>query len=107
MKAFLNNIKLLLTAFLLISGINCKTFKNMEKTIDYVPDQETAVKIAEAIWLPIYGEKVLNFKPYKAVLKDNTVWIVEGTSPKGMKGGTPYIEINKEDCRVIKVTHGK
>lgn len=107
MKAFLINIKLPLIAFLLINGVNCKTFRNMENTIDYVPNQETAVKIAEAIWLPIYGEKVLSFKPYKAVLKDNTVWIVEGTLPKGMKGGTPYIEINKEDCRIIKVTHGK
>ena len=25
---------------------------------DYVPNKNTAIKIAEAIWLPIYGESI-------------------------------------------------
>jgi hypothetical protein len=107
MKNFLIRIKIPLMIFLFISSINCITIKSMNHKNDFVPDQETACKIAEAIWLPIYGEKVQNFKPYEAVLKDGTVWIVEGTLPKGTKGGTPYIEINKKDCRILEVTHGK
>lgn len=75
---------------------------------DYVPNEDTAKKIAEAIWIPIYGEKVKNFKPYKAYLvDDDTIWVVQGVLPKGRLGGTPYIEINKKDCRVLKVSHGK
>lgn len=26
----------------------------------YVPNQETAIKIAEAVWVPIYGDKIYN-----------------------------------------------
>lgn len=72
----------------------------------YVPDSTTAIKIAEAIWLPIYGEGIYKKKPFVARLKDGKVWIVEGTLLEG-KGGVPYIEIQKKDCRVLKVLHGK
>jgi len=71
-----------------------------------VPDAKTAIKVAEAIWLPVFGDKIYKNKPFKANLKDS-VWIVEGSLPVGYKGGTPYIEIQKSDCRVLKITHGK
>lgn len=83
----------------------------------YVPDAETAIKVAEAIWLPIYGERIYQKKPFKARLKSSNVWIVEGTlqmdSAVGARsisitvGGVPYIEIQKSDCKILKVTHGK
>lgn len=85
----------------------------------FVPDKKTAIAIAEAIWLPIYGENNLKRKkPFTAKLKDNKVWIVEGTLNVTrkrkdsteviiIKGGVPYIEINKADCKILKVTHGK
>lgn len=72
----------------------------------YVPNKETAIKIAEAIWLPIYGKVIESEKPYIAELKDSTVWIVQGTL-KSTKGGVAYIEIQKSDCKILKVTHGK
>ena len=82
--------------------------ENPNQEIDYVPNKETAIKIAEAIWLPMFGEEIKNFKPYKVYLVDeNTIWVVEGVLGKGAKGGYPYIEINKKDCRIIKVFHGK
>jgi hypothetical protein len=84
----------------------CTTTKHMPSE-NYVPNEETAIKIAEAIWYPIYGSKIENSKPYKAHMKDSLVWIVEGTLPKGVKGGVPYIEINKKDCKILNVTHGK
>jgi len=74
---------------------------------DVVPDEATAIRIAEAIWLPKYGSKIYTDLPFKAALKDSTVWIVSGTMPPRMKGGTPYIEIRKRDCRILKVTHFK
>ena len=86
----------------------CSSVKNpnINQSDDFVPNAETAIKIAEAIWLPIYGDKILKNKPYQASLKDN-IWIVEGTLPKGYRGGVPYIEIRKNDCKILKVTHGK
>jgi len=72
----------------------------------FVPDEQTAIKIAEAIWLPIYGTLIYNNKPFHARLKDD-VWIVEGSLPRGMVGGVPLAEISKSDGRVLRVMHGK
>jgi hypothetical protein len=72
-----------------------------------VPNKETAIKIAEAIWLPIYGKSIKKSKPFVAKLKDNEVWIVEGTLKRGFSGGVPYIEINKADGKIIRVIHTK
>lgn len=71
-----------------------------------VPNEETAIKIAEAIWYPIYGEKIYSKKPFKGNLK-NGIWIVKGTLQDGHKGGVPYIEIQQIDCKVLTVSHGK
>ena len=72
----------------------------------FVPDDTTAIKIAEAVWLPIYGNIIYSKKPFKAVLKKG-VWIVEGTLPRNYQGGVPYIEIQKKDGKILKVIHGK
>jgi hypothetical protein len=81
-------------------------------SIDYVPDEETAKRIAEAIWLPIYGERILKQRPYEATLNGD-IWVVEGLIPhpyrnhSEFRGGTAYIEIQKKDCKILKVTHGR
>ena len=88
-------------------GIHAQTrAKNTPKT-NYVPNQQTAIKIAEAVWLPIYGESVLKEKPFNAKLIADSVWVVTGTLPDGFFGGTAYIEIQKADCKILKVTHGQ
>lgn len=73
----------------------------------YVPDAVTAERVAEAIWLPIYGPSVLDEKPYKTKIVGDSVWIVEGILGNGKVGGTAYIEVRVKDCAVLKVTHGK
>src|SRR5690606_30292655 len=80
---------------------------NVNMDMDYVPNEETAIKIAEAIWLPIYGIEVLDKKPYTAVLINDEIWRVQGTIGLDELGGVPYIEISKKDCKILKVTHGK
>jgi NTF2 fold immunity protein of polymorphic toxin system component len=46
---------------------------------EYVPDSDTAVKVAEAVLAPIYGQaKVESQEPFTAKLKDD-VWTVSGT----------------------------
>ena len=76
-------------------------------TNGYVPDEETAISIAVAVWQPIYGkEKIQNEKPYKATLKDG-VWHVSGSLPKGWIGGTAQAEINKENGCILQIWHEK
>jgi hypothetical protein len=106
-----------ITAFFLNLFISCNS--NNETVTDgnagsydynvdgFVPDKNTALKIAEAVWIPIYGNKVLEQKPYRSSLVGDSVWIVEGTLKAGFVGGTAYVEISKKDCKILKVTHGK
>jgi hypothetical protein len=75
----------------------------------YVPDATTAIAIAEAVWLPIYGKKTLDQeRPFQAVLK-NDVWTVTGTlhsRHKDVRGGVAVAEISRIDARVFRVSHG-
>jgi hypothetical protein len=73
-----------------------------------VPDAETAKRIAEAVWLPIYGKKIIDSeKPFKVHLKGD-VWIVEGADlPKDWVGGVALAEIAKSDGRILRISHGK
>lgn len=80
---------------------------NFKPTEGYVPNEETAIAIAVAVWAPIYGkERIEEKKPYKAVLKDG-VWYVRGSIPQGWKGGVPEAEISKDNGRILRVSHGK
>jgi hypothetical protein len=81
-----------------------------------VPDAATAVKIAEAVLIPVYGEKqIVSERPFHATLKDD-VWTVDGTltCPDG-KGGTTTIciggaasvKLSKRDARILFMIHYK
>lgn len=92
------------------SNVEAPTYK---PATGYVPDEETAISIAIAVWNPIYGkENIEKQKPYTAVLK-NGVWYVRGSLPKPasggerVAGGVAEAEIFKEDGRIIRVIHGK
>lgn len=75
----------------------------------YVPNEASAIKIAEIVWLNVYGEEIYGEKPYSARLKDSKIWIVQGTRISGgyALGGVAYIEIQKSDGKILKVIHGK
>ena len=73
----------------------------------YVPDEKTAIRIAVAVWIPIYGEKQIEGeKPYHAKL-DKGIWTVEGSLPEGTLGGVAIAEIAKDDGCIVRVSHGK
>ncbi len=76
------------------------------KTDGYVPNSETAIKIAEAIWLPIYGNSIYENKPFVGELINDSIWSITGTVHTDF-GGAPYAEIRKSDGKVIKITHYK
>jgi len=100
---FLIAILMLSNSFIFATDLEKHNYKPKE---GYVPDEATAIKIAEAIWLPIYGNTIYTEKPFKAVLK-NEVWIVEGSLPEGYKGGVAEIEIAKDDGQILRVSHSQ
>ncbi len=72
-----------------------------------IKTQETAIKYAETVLFDIYGQKnIEKQKPYD-VYKIDGYWIIGGTLPKSMHGGTFLIIINSKNGQIIKLTHGK
>jgi hypothetical protein len=72
-----------------------------------VTDKETATEIAEKITFKIYGkENIVAQRPYEVHFIKG-YWILNGTLPKGMLGGTFLVIIKAKDGQVIKLTHGK
>jgi len=77
----------------------------------YVPNKQTALKISEAVLVSIYGDKVLEQKPFKVSLKNN-IWNITGTvhcpkNKKTCKGGHAHIKINKTTAEVVELSHGR
>jgi hypothetical protein len=73
----------------------------------FVPDQKMAVRIAVAVWSPIYGErKIARQKPYKAELRGG-VWHVHGSISRFLHGGVAEIEIDQKSGKILRVWHGK
>jgi hypothetical protein len=84
---------------------NTLSATDLQPKKQYVADEQTAIAIAVAIWVPIYGKaQIESEKPYKATLI-NGVWIVKGSLPEGYDGGTAVAEISQEDGRILKVIH--
>ncbi len=80
--------------------------ETMEKHKDFVPDTATAIKIAEVIWIPVFGKDIYNHKPFKAKLIGDTMWLVSGTV-KTKLGGSYNIKIKKYDCKILDVYREK
>ena len=74
-----------------------------------VPNAEIAIKIAEPVLKCIYGsEQIEKQKPFSVNL-ENGIWIIEGywDREKDMFGGNVYMEIKKENGKILKVIHTK
>jgi len=73
----------------------------------YVPDEITAMLIARAVLIKIYGQqKIDREQPFRAELKDG-VWTVKGSLPEDTAGGVAIIKLSKSDGCVLYVQHGK
>jgi hypothetical protein len=95
--------------FLLLFAVSSATAadKSSLPSQGVVPDEATAVKIAEAVFPPIFGtEEVAKYFPYHAQIKEG-VWTVYGTLKPGSRGGTPMLRIEKQDARVLEVWHSQ
>lgn len=73
----------------------------------FVPDAETAVRVAEAILGRIFGEDILApQRPFRVMLRDGR-WIIKGSIPEHALGGVAHIEISQGDGRILRVAHGE
>jgi hypothetical protein len=69
----------------------------------WVPDDITAMRIAEAVWLPVYGHETVDAqKPFSAIL-ENDVWTVKGSPPANDASGALTALISKIDGRIIEL----
>ena len=73
----------------------------------FVSDRETAIRIAEAVWIQIYGKECIEReKPFRATLVEG-IWYVTGTLPGDMEGGVAMAKISQKDGRIITVIHSQ
>lgn len=73
----------------------------------FVPDSATAISIAKAVLIPIYGKEAIEREqPFTAKLNNGT-WTVTGSVPQGMVGGTALVELAKSDGRIERVSHSR
>lgn len=71
----------------------------------FVPNKDTAVAIAYAVALPVYGIEELNReKPFRAELKGGQ-WIVLGTLHKNTSGGTLVVQIDQASGAITYLGH--
>ena len=73
----------------------------------YVPNAATAIRIAVAVWEPLYGkEQIAGERPFHATLTSG-VWHVTGSLPRLMPGGVAEANIRRSDGKVLRIMHGK
>ena len=81
----------------------------------FVPDTNTAVKIAEVIWQSNFGDFVLRQRPYEVKLEmaTDTIWHIKGTAyfsedPNTISlGGVAYLSIRSRDCKILDLSHSE
>ena len=96
----LRNCMMVLLLTVLVWGKDAK-----KEHRDYVPDENTAVHIAEAVLTAEFGEE--RVKAQLPLRGDNTyhdVWVVQGTEPgPPRKGGGIAVMINRHSGCIINV----
>jgi hypothetical protein len=82
--------------------ISLRTTKSIQPAKGFVPDEVTAVRIAEAAAIAQFGEDIIKAEaPLKARLYGD-VWIVKGTlHPQGAYGGTAVVKLSKVDGKIF------
>jgi len=71
-----------------------------------VPDKETAIKIAEAVLVRVYGDGITRQRPY-VVREDDYIWWISGTLPKDHFGQVFNIGISRHTAAVLRLTVGE
>jgi hypothetical protein len=88
-------------------ALSAQQLPGVGRTFGYVPDAATAIKIAVAVWEPIYGrDHIASERPFHATLHDG-VWTVTGSLRKGWVGGVAEADVREKDGMVLQISHGR
>ena len=72
-----------------------------------VPDESTAIKIAEAVGNNIFGKGLKDYKPFQATLENDSIWHIYGLPKEAwfeiQIGGCPEFEIQKKDGKILRI----
>jgi hypothetical protein len=92
-------------AVLFLAGAVVAMGQTPKKHRDYVPDEKTAVQIAEAVLIAQFGEERVKAQlPLHGSNSYRDVWIVGGTEPgPPRKGGGMAVMINKHSGCIVSV----
>ncbi|MCC9043947.1 YbbC/YhhH family protein [Myroides sp. M-43] len=92
----------------LIESTYYETVENIPPIDGFIPNDSTAVRIAETMLYKVYGENnIVRQRPYNIALKQDSIWCIQGNLPEGWEGGVFYIELNKNNGKVEKMFHDK
>jgi hypothetical protein len=102
-------MKTIILSILLLQIASCNSRQEVIKiSSSYcLNTSDKAIEQAEKKWVEIYGKSIYEKKPFKAKIKNDTIWVIQGSLSKWQNGGVPYAEINAKNCEFIKITHGK
>jgi NTF2 fold immunity protein of polymorphic toxin system component len=109
-----------LIALLLVSSIaNAQQYQGSVPHLGFVPDSATAVRIAVAVWIPMYGETaIMAQQPFVAKLNDS-VWTVTASPARSLSViealdgrvivgaiaiATPVAKIAQRDARILEAS---
>lgn len=103
MKHFLRNGILAVS----MASIALAAYARDPKATQPVPDEATAIRVAEAALVPIYGKtQIESERPFTAKLTGN-VWHVWGYLPPTSDGGVAEVRIDRRDGHILRIIHGK
>jgi hypothetical protein len=99
---------LVFAVFVLIATGGARCLSSVDSKPDYVPNETTAIRIAEAVLTPIHGEqKVEAQRPYTVSVPEKDYWLVSGSAPKGQFGGTFAVWIKKQSGCIVNISYTK
>lgn len=95
-------------ALILMLGTSAAAIAEGPPPQGFVPTAEVAIKIAEAVAVPVFGQEMVGAElPLKATLESG-VWRVEGAdNSKDTFGGVLEITLSQKDGRIISIEHGE
>ena len=89
------------------SAVRQEPYPSFVPVEGYVPDSVTAIRIAKAVLIPIYGEEQINSEePFGATLKDD-IWTVNGHFQQRTNYGYALVRLSKRDGAILALMHFK
>jgi hypothetical protein len=103
-------LTLLFTLLLMMGRAQTKALPSFVPKDGFVPNEETAIAVGEAVLAPVYGKTIIASEhPFKVTLKDGT-WIVTGTlhcigGNQPCPGGTAEVWMSKKSGQILYMIH--